>query len=192
MALALKIAAGGNISTNKHTMISSLIRTTVISKEVTGIFQQPMALGRVSYAEETRVATECISLVGWTLMEICSYTWIRRIRKAALAGSFSTFLWTAFLVTFITQSSLGLGHKAEGRADSNPHTPAWKFDLRSVGFTGFAPKQEQWGLNLRLNPICFISNDVVIATFITRDDVTTLARRDQPGELLPLRLHGSF
>lgn len=153
-----------------------------------------MGLGRAVslVAEGTPDAMACISLEAWILMEIRSYTWIPRTREAALAGSFSTFLWTAFLVTFITQSSLGLGHKVEGRADSDSHGPAWKFDLRSVGFTGFAPKQEQWGLNLRLNPICFISDDVLIATFITREEVTTLARRDQPGELLPLRLHGIF
>ncbi len=125
-------------------------------------------------------------------MERDSYIWMRRIRKAALASSFSTFLRTAFMVMFIAQSSLGLGHKVEGRPERDLHGPVWKFDLRSVGFTGFAPKQEQWGLNLRLNPVCFISNDTLIATFITQEDVTTLARRDQPGELLPLRLHGIF
>jgi hypothetical protein len=64
--------------------------------------------------------------------------------------------------------------------------------LRSVGFTGFAPKQETWGLDLRPNPLCFTDNKALIATFITREDVTTLARRDQPGEPLSLRLHGIF
>jgi hypothetical protein len=61
-----------------------------------------------------------------------------------------------------------------------------------VGYTGFAPKQEQWGLNLSPNPLCFSENKVLIATFITREDVTTLARRDQPSEHLPLKLHGIF
>jgi WD40 repeat protein len=64
--------------------------------------------------------------------------------------------------------------------------------LRSAGFTGFAPKQETWGLHLRPNPVCFADSKALIATFITREDVTALARRDQPGEPLPLRLHAIF
>jgi hypothetical protein len=92
----------------------------------------------------------------------------------------------------LTLSSLVLGHKQDSKTASGPEGPAWSVDLRSVGFAGFAPKQEQWGLHLRPNPLCFTENSVLSATFITREDVTTLARRDQPGEGLPLRLHGIF
>lgn len=101
-------------------------------------------------------------------------------------------MWIFFWGILLTRSSLGLGHKPERKAASGADSPVWSVDLRSVGFTGYAPKQETWGLNLRPNPLYFTDNKVLIATFITREVVTTLARRDQPGESLPLKLHGIF
>ncbi len=100
------------------------------------------------------------------------------------------FLSMFFWAVLLTPSSLGLGHNPEGKPATGTHTPAWTVDLRSVGFTGFAPKGEQWGLHLRPNPLCFADRRTLIATFITREDVTTLARRDQPGETLPLGFTG--
>ena len=64
--------------------------------------------------------------------------------------------------------------------------------MRSLGYTGLAPKQEQAGFHLRPNPLCFSEDKVLIATFITREDVTTLARRNEPNATLPLRLHAIF
>jgi hypothetical protein len=84
----------------------------------------------------------------------------------------------------------GLGHKPESKAASI--SPVWTLDLRTVGFTGFAPKKETWGLHLKPNPLCFSDDKTLVATFITREDVTTLARRDNPGDGRPERLHGIF
>lgn len=64
--------------------------------------------------------------------------------------------------------------------------------MRSIGYTVFAPKHEGAGLHLRPNPLCFADNNVLIATFITREDVTTLARRNEPNATSPLRLHAIF
>jgi len=89
-------------------------------------------------------------------------------------------------------SSLGLGHKREVRAHTNATSPVWKVDLRAVGFTGFAPTKETWGLHLKPNPLCFSDNKTLVATFISREDVTTLARRDTSGDARPDRLHGIF
>jgi hypothetical protein len=100
-------------------------------------------------------------------------------------------LWIFFLGMSLTLSSYAVIHKAEGKAASGAGSPVWRFDLRSVGFTGFMPKGEQWGLHLRPNPLCFADNNALIVTFITREYVTTLARRDQPSES-PLMLHGIF
>ena len=72
-----------------------------------------------------------------------------------------------------------------------PADSRWQFDLRSAGYTGFTPRQEQWGLHLRPNPLSFLDNDILAATFITRESVQTLSRRDE-GEQLPLRLHAVF
>ena len=101
-------------------------------------------------------------------------------------------MWIFFWAISLTPLSLGLGHESEGKAAASAGGPVWRVDLRSVGFTSFAPKQEQWGLHLRPNPLCFADNNTLIATFITREEVTTLARRDQPAEALPTRLHAIF
>jgi hypothetical protein len=71
--------------------------------------------------------------------------------------------------------------------------PLWQFDLRSVGYTGFEPpKHERTGLTFKPELLCFTENSTLAANFITRSDVTTLTRRDGPGESLPLRLHAVF
>lgn len=90
-----------------------------------------------------------------------------------------------------TPLSLGIDRKTESKA-AGTVSPAWTLDLRTVGFTGFAPKKEIWGLHLKPNPLCFSDNKVLIATFIARDDVTTLARRDDSGDPRPDRLHAIF
>jgi hypothetical protein len=98
----------------------------------------------------------------------------------------------SFWVILLTQSSLGLGRKRNVETASAPDGPVWRVDLRSVGFTGFVPNGEQWGLHLKPNPLCFTDNNVLVAAFITREKVTTLARRNEQNEPLPLRLHGVF
>src|SRR5205085_12093274 len=118
------------------------IRTTAISKEETITlarhFMAPailaavrMQAGATGYISQTRA--------------LC--TWIRRIRSQVRLGSLSTALWIFSWAMSLTPSSLGLGHKPEGKAAGGTGGPAWRVDLRSVGFTGFAPKQEQWGLH---------------------------------------------
>jgi len=101
-------------------------------------------------------------------------------------------LWIFFWGILLTPLSLGLGLKPKRQAPGGTGSPIWTIDLRSVGFTGFAPKQEQWGIHLKPNPLCFVDNKTLIATFVTREEITTLARRDQPSETSPLRLHAVF
>jgi len=102
-------------------------------------------------------------------------------------------LWTFFLAISLTLSSLGLGSdRPEARTADSIGPPLWRFDLHSVGYTGFAPKKETWGLHFNPKPLCFSEDSVLIATFIAREGVTTLTRRDEPSEMLPLKLHGVF
>lgn len=87
----------------------------------------------------------------------------------------------------------GPGHSARSETfGRSADSVAWQFDLRSVGYTGFAPKKEQWGLHLRPNPLSFPDSDVLIATFITQERVPALARRDKGDEVLPLKLHAAL
>jgi len=163
------------------------IRATAISKEeTTTLARHFMALAILAAVRMQAGATGYISRTR----ALC--TWIRRIRSRACLASSHTALWTFSLGMSLITSSLGLGHKREVRAHTNATSPVWKVDLRAVGFTGFAPTKETWGLHLKPNPLCFSDNKTLVATFISREDVTTLARRDTSGDARPDRLHGIF
>ena len=83
----------------------------------------------------------------------------------------------------------------ESGANNGPQIavrPVWEVDLRSLGYTGFTPKGEQWDLRVDIDPLCFSDRGVLIATFLTHEIATSLARRDRQAELRPLRLHAIF
>jgi len=100
-------------------------------------------------------------------------------------------LWISFWITLLTPLCLGVSHRQD-RKNAGGDDALWSIDLRSVGFTGFAPKKETWGLHLGPDPVCFADNQTVIATFLTREQVTGLARRDEAIEHSPMRLHAIF
>jgi hypothetical protein len=125
------------------------------------------------------------------LMENGLCTLTPRIHSRVRLVSFSMALWMFSWGILPIHSFLGPGHKLE-KKPGGLVGPLWKVDLRSFGFNGFVPKGEQWGLQLRMNPLCFFHNNALVASFITREEVRELARRDSPSESLPLRLHGIF
>jgi hypothetical protein len=154
--------------------------------------------GTITLARQTM--TQAISAVAQMKADATEYIfhpralciWIRRIHSRVHLRSLSTVLWILCWVILLTPLFRGLGHRPEEKITSGTGRLAWSIDLRSVGFTDFAPKQEQWGLHLRPNPLCFTDNNVVSATFITQEQTNDLAHRDQPDEALPLRLHAIF
>ena len=119
------------------------------------------------------------------------FTLIQRILLRARGAFWSIALWTFFLGMSLLPSSLGLGRDKPQRPASGTD-PVWRFDLHSVGYPGHISKPGKWRLESRANPLCFSTNDVLIASFITQEDVATLARRDRPNDPLPLKLHAAF
>lgn len=64
----------------------------------------------------------------------------------------------------------------------------------NVGALGYTPEPlplENYG-RLGIDPICYLSDDTVVITFITREAPVALSRRDKPDESLPYRLHALF
>lgn len=166
-------------------LTTPLIRHAAISKEETTTLKPLTALAISVVVLMPRGATV-------STFQEDSHTWIHRIHSRARAPFSSIALWMFFWGISLTPPSLGLGHRTERKAAASTVSPDWTVDLRTVGFTGFAPKKETWGLHLDPNPLCFTDNNTLVATFITREDVTTLARRDNSGEGRPNRLHGIF
>src|SRR2546425_6900890 len=120
------------------------------------------------------------------------YISIRRTRGVVMCIRWRrTVLWTLFLATSFIPLSLATNRQP----NAGPQTmsePLWEVDLRALGYSGFAQRREQWGLHFHINPICFSENNSLIATFLTREAVTTLRQRDRSTEGLPLRLHAVF
>jgi hypothetical protein len=68
----------------------------------------------------------------------------------------------------------------------------WRVDLHSVGYpTGNSQLQWQRGLG-SFDTVDFVSNGVVVATFITQEPAAALQRRNDPNRARPYRLHAIF
>jgi hypothetical protein len=68
----------------------------------------------------------------------------------------------------------------------------WSVDLRSLGYPASNPKL-QLGRGLeKFNSVDFVSESVLAATFLSREIVPDLQRRDDPNRAHPYRLHAVF
>ncbi|HMD31027.1 MAG TPA: hypothetical protein VKG84_03890 [Candidatus Acidoferrales bacterium] len=78
-----------------------------------------------------------------------------------------------------------------GRINVDLTVPAWKADLRSNGFESPPSNQMQVfrPFDYRLS---FAGERVLIATFTSREDVTSLVHRNDPNRPMPWKLHGVF
>jgi hypothetical protein len=98
----------------------------------------------------------------------------------------STFSGAVFTILF-----LGLGRgDVRGKA-ANPG-PVWKLDARALGIAAPTPRTENAGKALYIDPVCFLDNETVVVTFVTREAVTELPRRGESQPSLPFRLHALF
>ena len=70
--------------------------------------------------------------------------------------------------------------------------PLWRVNLKSQGYpANNADLQRQRGF-ANFDTISFISDNIVAATFITRERIPDLQRRDDPNHVRPYRLHALF
>ena len=66
---------------------------------------------------------------------------------------------------------------------------AWKTDLRSVGFLDPPSKDSTWHPVYSQGPLFFADEHVLIAVFTTREEISTLTRRDDPNRQMPWKVH---
>src|SRR5271154_567867 len=66
---------------------------------------------------------------------------------------------------------------------------AWKTDLRSVGFLDPPSKDSTWHPVYSQGPLFFADEHALIAVFTTREEITTLARRDDANRQMPWKVH---
>jgi hypothetical protein len=70
--------------------------------------------------------------------------------------------------------------------------PLWRVDLQSLGYPPNNPDLQRSRNFANFDTISFVAENIVAATFITREFVPDLQRRDDPNHLLPYRLHAIF
>jgi hypothetical protein len=70
--------------------------------------------------------------------------------------------------------------------------PLWRVDLQSQGYPANSADLQRQRNFANFDTISFVSDTVVAATFVTREDIPDLQRREDPNHLRPYRLHAIF
>lgn len=102
---------------------------------------------------------------------------------------------TSLVALFLLVHSVISARGAAAAPQRASITAKWSVDLRSA--VGSAPLGlvVGHGHETKLQPktsLWFLDNNTIVATFVTREDKTTLSRRDSMDENLPLRLRAVF
>jgi hypothetical protein len=70
--------------------------------------------------------------------------------------------------------------------------PLWRVDLQSQGYPANSADLQRQRNFANFDTISFVSDTIVAATFVTREDIPDLQRREDPNHLRPYRLHAIF
>jgi hypothetical protein len=100
---------------------------------------------------------------------------------------FAIFLCALFVATLTTAQQ----PKLKLIRASSDH-PLWRVDLKSLGYPQNNPDLQRRRGFANFDTISFVSDSIVAATFVTREDIPDLQRREDPNHLRPYRLHAIF
>jgi hypothetical protein len=70
--------------------------------------------------------------------------------------------------------------------------PLWLVNLKAQGYPANSDELQRRRGFANFDTISFLSDNVVTATFVTRENVSTLQRRNDPNHIRPYRLHAIF
>jgi hypothetical protein len=99
----------------------------------------------------------------------------------------------AFVICALFLASICFAQKPkvkEIRASSDH--PLWRIDLQSQGYPANRGDLQRRRNFANFDTISFVSDGVLAATFVTREDIPDLQRREDPNHLRPYRLHAIF
>jgi hypothetical protein len=82
-------------------------------------------------------------------------------------------------------------HKIKPVTASSDH-PVWRADLHLLGYPQNNPDLQRRRGFANFDTITFVSESVVAATFVTREDIPDPQRREDPNHISPYRLHAIF
>lgn len=93
------------------------------------------------------------------------------------------------------QASSAAETRAEAKSKAtevNSKRPLWRIDLHPLGYPPDSPDL-QWRRDLdEFDTVDFVSENTVVATFVTHENVPEPQKRDDPNHLRPYRLHAIF
>jgi hypothetical protein len=92
---------------------------------------------------------------------------------------------------FIAATSSSQQPKIKQIHASSDH-PLWRVDLQSQGFPSNSSDLQRRRGFANFDTISFLSDTVLAATFVTREDIPDLQRREDPNHLRPYSLHAIF
>src|SRR5579864_966406 len=70
--------------------------------------------------------------------------------------------------------------------------PLWRVSLKSQGYPANSDDLQRRRGFANFDTLSFISDNIVAATFVTREKIPDLQRRDDPNHVRPYRLHALF
>jgi hypothetical protein len=110
-----------------------------------------------------------------------------------------SFALIACLFCLLTRPHIQSSSTADTRAETkskatevNIKKPLWRVDLHPLGYPSDNPEL-QWRRDLdEFDTVDFVSENTVVATFVTHESIPEPQRRDDPNRLRPYRLHAIF
>ena len=124
----------------------------------------------------------------YIFMKQCYSPPIMRIFSNSRAGS---FLALSVCVLLAAASSAAQQQKIK-QIHASSDRPLWRVDLRSAGYPEDNPDLQRRRGFANFDTISFISDNIVAATFVTREDVPNPQRREDPNHISPYCLHAIF
>jgi hypothetical protein len=70
--------------------------------------------------------------------------------------------------------------------------PLWRVNLKSQGYPANSDELQRRRGFANFDTVAFLSDNVIAATFVTRESIPNLQRRDDPNRVRPYRLHALF
>jgi hypothetical protein len=100
---------------------------------------------------------------------------------------------SVFIMCALFFATASLAQKAKiNLVHASSDHPLWRVDLKSQGYPANSDELQRRRGFANFDTISFLGDNVIAATYITRERIPDLQRRDDPNHVRPYRLHALF
>jgi hypothetical protein len=101
--------------------------------------------------------------------------------------------WPAILICALLTANPSCAQQSKIRpVHASSDHPLWRVDLQTFGYPDDNRDLQRRRGFANFDTISFLSDNIVAATFVTREDIPTPQRREDPNHISPYRLHAIF